>query len=142
MSIDWRKATLEAILADGTVDETEVKLLGKALKGTEGKIGEEGISFLIELRNAYARKAKANNEKLSDTFEKFFFKTVQDHVLKEGKINSQGAGYLRDKLFAGGKVDDAGYTFLGSLNKKAKDRSPEFDRFYQDVEKKRAKAKK
>src|SRR4051794_19770359 len=110
MSIDWRKATLEAILADGTVDDTEVKLLGKALKGSEGKIDEEGIGFLIELRNAYSRKAKAKNEPLSESFEKFFFKTVQDHVLKEGKINGKSAGYLRDTLFAGGKVDDAGYT--------------------------------
>jgi hypothetical protein len=142
MSIDWRKATLEAILADGTVDDTEVKILGKALKGSEGKIDEEGLGFLIELRNAYTRKAKAKNEKLSDTFEKFFFKSVQDHVLKEGKINRHGAGYLRDTLFAGGKIDDAGYDFLGSLNKKAKNRAAEFEAFYQDVEKKRGKAKK
>jgi hypothetical protein len=141
MSIDWKKVTLAAILADGTVDETEVKLLNKELK-EDGKITNEGLAFLLDLRNAYSKKAKAKKEELSDAFEKFFFKTIQDHVLKEGKISKEGASYLSTHLYPGGKVDDKGYEFLGSLNKKAKDKSAEFTSFYDDVEKKRAKAKK
>jgi hypothetical protein len=129
---------MQAILADGTIDETEVKLLQKHLKSA----GEEGLEFLLELRAAYSKKAKAKGETLSDVFENYFFKTISGHVVQEGKLSSSGAGYLRDKLFPGAKVDDRGYTFLTDLNKKAKEKAPEFDTFLQDVEKKRAKAKK
>jgi hypothetical protein len=132
MSIDFKQVAVSAILADGTIDENEVKILQKAIKGA----GQEGIDFLIELR----KKARTKPGGVSAAFEKFFYKAVEGHVVQEGKITSAGAGYLKDSLFPGGKVDDAGYGFLTSLNKKAKAKAPEFTSFLEDVEKKRAKA--
>jgi hypothetical protein len=137
MAIDWKKVATEAILADGTIDENEVRILQRAIKGAES---DEGVSFLLELRKAYARKAKGGA--MSDAFENFFFKAVQGHVVKEGKLDARGVGYLKDTLFPGARVDDRGHRFLTELNKKTKDKAPEFTKFMEDVEKKRSKAKK
>jgi hypothetical protein len=139
MSIDFKQMAKDAILADGTIDDNEIKLLQKYLKTATG---DEGLAFLIDLRNSYSKKAKGKGGAMSAAFEKFFFKTMNAHVMKEGKISSAGASYLSTTLFPGGKVDDSGYAFLSDLNKKAKDKSREFEAFMQDVDKKRAKAKK
>jgi hypothetical protein len=134
MSIDFKQVAMQAILADGTIDENEIKILRKAIAGA----GQAGIDFLIELRSAYARRAKGTP--LSEAFEDFFYKQVQGHVVQEGKLSSKGVGTLRDKVFPGGKVDDRGYRFLSDLNKKTKDKAAEFKTFLDDVDKKRAKA--
>src|SRR5215213_4263204 len=102
---DWRKVALAAILADGKVDDTEVKVLQRELKEADGKIGEDGIKFLLELRATAQKKAKAKKEELTDSFEKFFAKVVTDNVLKEGKIDATSATWLKDNLFSEKKVD-------------------------------------
>jgi hypothetical protein len=139
---DFRKLAIAAILADGKIDETEVKLLGKELKGENGKIGKAEIKFLVELRNTAQKKAKAKKEELTETFEKFFFKTVTDNVLEDGKIDTSEAGWLRTTLFADGKIDDREMAFLSNLNKKAEKKSPAFDALYTECETKHKKAKK
>jgi hypothetical protein len=136
---DWKQVAKEAILADGVIDDKEIKIIQKAIKGADG---DEGLAFLLDLRNSYSKKAKAQGAAVSEAFESFFFKTINGHVVKEGKLGADGVGFLRETVFPGGKVDDRGYKFLGELNKKAKDKAPEFDAFMQDVEKKRSKAAK
>ena len=53
---DWRKVALAAFLADGVIDDTEVKILRKELFG-DRKSDDEERDFLIELRNAAQKKA-------------------------------------------------------------------------------------
>lgn len=140
---DWRKMAMAAILADGAVDENEVKLLQRELKGADGKIDGEGLKFLLELRVAAHKKAKGAGVAVNEAFEKYFFKTMTDHVLKDGKVDAAGAGWLRTHLFADlKKVDDKHAEFLAAVNKKAKTKSAEFEKLHTDLASHRAKAAK
>src|SRR4051812_23204784 len=137
---DWRKVAVAAILADNQIDENEVKILNKELKEADGKIGEEGVKFLVELRNTAQKKAKAKKEDLTEAFEKFFFKVVTESVLKDGKIDATEASWLRTTLFADGKIDDREMAFLKTLSKKAESKSAEFEKLCTDCETKHKKA--
>ena len=53
---DWRKVAMAAILADGKVDEAEVKVLKKELY-EDDKIDTDEVKFLIDLRNVAQKKA-------------------------------------------------------------------------------------
>ncbi len=139
---DYRKLAIAALLADGKIDETEVKILTRELKEANGRIGNDGIKFLVELRNTAQKKAKASKEELPDSFEKFFFKVVSENVLKDGKIDASEASWLRTTLFADGKIDDREMAFLNKLNKQAKSKSPAFDKLYAECEEKHKKAAK
>lgn len=139
---DFRKLAIAALMADGKVDEGEVKVLQKGLKGDDGKYDDEAIAFLVELRGLAGKKAKAAGGALADAFEKFFFKVMGDSAMKEGAIGAEGVTFLKDKMLGGGKADEGHYGFLSGLNKKAKTRHASFDEMYKDIEAKRAKAKK
>lgn len=142
---DFRKLAIAAILADGKIDEAEVKVLSKELKNAEKKYDDDAIHFLVDLREVAQKKAKANKEELTDKFEDFFFKVIQENVLKDGKIDAKEAGWLRQTLFADGKIDGREMKFMETLNKKAKEKAPAFETLYQDCEKKhnaQSKAKK
>jgi hypothetical protein len=125
---DWRKLAMASILVDDKVDDAEAKLLAKELKGASGKIEEEGIKFLVELRNTAHKKKK----EVSDAFDKFFFKVITDNVLKDNKIDASEASWLKTTLFADKKIDDGEMAFLNNLNKKAKSKSPEFEALYNE----------
>jgi uncharacterized membrane protein YebE (DUF533 family) len=137
---DWKKVAAAAILADGQIDENEIAILRKELKESDGKIGDEGIKFLLELRNTAQKKLKAAKGELNPKFEDFFFKVVQENVLKDGKIDAKEAGWLRTTLFADGKIDDREMEFLKTINKKAKTKSAEFEKLYTECETKHKKA--
>ena len=68
---DWRKLSVDLCLADGVIDETEVKVLKKALY-QDGQIDAKELEFLVELRSIAQKKAKGAD--LSAAFENFFFK--------------------------------------------------------------------
>jgi hypothetical protein len=137
---DWRKVAVAAILADNQIDDAEIAILRKELKETDGKIGNEGIKFLVELRNTAQKRLKAKKEELSDKFEDFFFKQVKDNVLRDGKIDAKEAGWLEKTLFADGKIDDREMAFLQDLNKKATKKSSAFEALYTKCETKHKKA--
>ena len=139
---DWRKMAMSAILSDGKVDEGEIKILQKELKGADGKIDDEGVKFLLELRVAAHKKAKGAGEVVNEAFEKFFFKIMTENVLKDGKVDATGAGWLRTHLFTDKKIDDKQWEFITGVNKKAKTKSPEFEKLFTDLEGYRAKATK
>lgn len=128
---DWRKLALEAILADGKIDDPEVKILQREL-WSDKTIDREEVEFLIELRNKAQKKAKAKKEEVNPKFERLFFKAIEENVLEDGKISAAEAGWLREMLFADRKIDDNEKKFLNSLKKKATHASPEFDRLYQE----------
>jgi hypothetical protein len=132
---DWRKVAMAAILADGKIDDAEVKVLKKELYADK-KIDQDEVRFLIDLRTVAQKKAKAKKEQLTDVFEKFFFKAISDNVLKDGKIDATEARWLREALFADGKIDAGEMKFMTNLNKQAKEKSPEFVTLFEDCEKK------
>lgn len=128
---DWRKLALEAILADGTIDDTEVRVLQREL-WADGKIDAKEVEFLIELRNSAQRKAKAKKADVNPKFEALFFKAIEQNVLRDGRITAKEAGWLRRMLFADRKIDDNEKRFLGRLKRAATKTSAEFDQLYQE----------
>src|SRR5262245_36557352 len=141
MSIEWREVCIKSLLADGKVDEPEIKVLRAEFKTSAGGLSQEGATFLRDLRLAYTKKAKAKKEKLSEAFEKYFFSTLKAYVLKDGEISEHEAKWLRENLFADSKIDRREWAFLQDLKKKATKTSSAFNSLYADAEKKRAKAK-
>ncbi|NBO90846.1 MAG: hypothetical protein EBV06_00790 [Planctomycetia bacterium] len=139
---DFRKLAMAAIMADGKVDEVEVKVLQKGLKSEDGSYGNEALKFLIELREAAQKKAKATASTLTESFEKFFFKVMTDIVLKDSHISEREVGFLKDHLLADGKIDEGEWKFLETINKKAKSKHASFEEMYKTIEAKRAKMKK
>jgi hypothetical protein len=121
---DWKKVALAALLADGRIDDNEVKILKKELYA-DGKIDKKEVEFLIELRNTAQKKAKG--AALNANFEKFFFKAIQDNVLEDGQISAAEARWLRTMLYADKKIDANEKKFLSRLKKSATKTSPAFD---------------
>ena len=124
---NWRNLAKAALLADGKIDDTEVKILRKELYA-DGKIDAEVVQFLIDLRNTAQKKAKG--EAMNPKFEALFFKAIETNVLKDGKIDTKEANWLRSMLFADGKIDANEKKFLARIKKGAKKTSPEFDKLY------------
>jgi uncharacterized tellurite resistance protein B-like protein len=126
---DWRKLAIGAILADGKIDETEVKVLKKEL-WADGKIDRDEVKFLIELRNTAQKKSKGGD--LAPAFERLFFKAIEDNVLADGKISTKEAGWLRAMLFADRKIDANEKKFLTRLKKSASGHSAAFEKLYEE----------
>lgn len=136
--LDFRKLAITAILADGKVDDGEAKMLARELKGDDGKYHRDALKFLIELRGTAHKKKK----EVTEAFEKFFFKVITDHVLKDGSISKGETEWIRANLLADGKIDDREWAFMQTIHKKAERRHPEFDKLYAEFEAKHAKSKK
>lgn len=128
---NWRKVALAALLADGKIDENEVKVLRKEL-WADGKIDADEVKFLIELRNEAQKKAKASKAELNAKFEALFFKAIEENVLRDGRITAKEAKWLRDMLFADRKIDANEKKFLTKIKKAATKTSPEFEQLYQE----------
>jgi hypothetical protein len=126
---DWCKLSVALVLADGKIDDDEVKILKKEL-WADGHIDKEEVNFLIALRNTAQKKAKG--KALNPNFEKLFFAAVEENVLRDGKIDAAEAAWLRKMLFADGKIDANEKKFLGRLKKGAKKTAPSFDKLYDE----------
>jgi uncharacterized membrane protein YebE (DUF533 family) len=120
---DWRKLATAALLADGTIDDREVKVLRKELYA-DGVIDKKEVEFLIELRN----KAKS----VSPAFKRFFFRAIKDNVLKDGAIDAAEARWLRKMLFADKVIDPDEKKFLRELKREAKGVSTAFQALYDE----------
>jgi hypothetical protein len=121
---DWQKLAAKAILADGKIDDAEVKILQKELYA-DGVIDKKEVQFLIGLRN----QAKGN---VSPSFTRLFFKAIKDNVLKDGVIDAAEAKWLREMLYADNKIDDDEKKFLRDLKRAAKKVSPVFQKLYDE----------
>jgi hypothetical protein len=120
---DFQKLATALILADGKIDEAEVKILKKELYA-DGVIDKKEVGFLRELRD----RAKLP----SPAFTRFFFKAIKDNVLEDGVITAAEARWLRDMLFADGKIDADEKRFLRELKRDAKEVSPAFQKLYDE----------
>jgi uncharacterized tellurite resistance protein B-like protein len=128
---DWKKVAIDAILADGQIDDAEVKMLRKHL-WADGKIDMEEVEWLIQLRNTAQKKARALKKPVNPKFEQLFFKAISENVLKDGAIDAEEAKWLREMLFADRKIDPGEKKFLAKLKKAAAKVSPAFDALYQE----------
>ena len=109
------------VLADGKIDREEVELIRKELYA-DGEIDKDEVEFLIALRN----EAK----QVIPEFERLFFTSLKKNVLGDGTISAEEARWLRQTLFADGKVDENEKNFLRELKREAKKTSPEFEALY------------
>jgi len=126
---EWQQLAIDLTLADGKIDDDEVRILRKAL-WADGKIDANEVKLLIELRNAAQKRAKAKKEEVNANFEKLFFKAIEENVLKDGQIDATEAKWLEKMLFADGKIDANEKKFLARIKKAAKKTSQEFDTLY------------
>jgi hypothetical protein len=118
---DWKKLAASALLADGKIDDTEVKLIKKELFA-DNVIDNEEMDFLVSLRKSAASKAKAAKAAMNPNFEKLFFAAVEKHVVSGGKVN---AAKLEALL---GKPSDANKKFVSRLKKSVANGGADFNR--------------
>jgi hypothetical protein len=129
---DFRKLSMSLILADGLVSDEEIKVLKKELYA-DGKIDQKEVQYLIELRNAAHKKAKAKKDEVNPKFEKMFFQAIEDSVLDNGIISAREARFLRELIFADKKVDANEKKLVQTLKKKATKTAPDFETLYTEV---------
>lgn len=126
---DWKKVAVAALLADNQIDDSEVKVLKRELYA-DGQIDKKEVEFLIELRHTAQKRAKG--APLSQVFENFFFKAIQDNVLADGQIDAREANWLRKMLFADQKIDDNEKKFLKKLKGAATKTCKQFDQLCEE----------
>jgi hypothetical protein len=111
------------ILATGKVDSHELEVLREQMYAG-GKIDRRGADFLVELHKRV--------QHLSPAFEQFFYQTIKDHILAQGRIDAEEAAWLRRMLFPDGRFDDEERKFLHELKGEAAQASREFEVLFQE----------
>jgi uncharacterized membrane protein YebE (DUF533 family) len=106
-----------SILADGVIDETEVKQLREVLFA-DGKIDKEEAEFLFELNDAVSGK---NNH---PAWETLFVEAITSFLLDDenspGEIDDEEAKWLLSKIQGDGQLDATEKALLDNLKTKAK----------------------
>jgi hypothetical protein len=111
------------ILATGKIDGPELEVLRRQLYAA-GKIARREADFLVELHKRVQHKTPA--------FEQFFYQAIKDHILAHGRIDAEEAAWLRQMLFADGKIKDEERKFLHELKGEAGQVSPEFEVLFEE----------
>lgn len=111
----------KAILATGKVNGPELEALRTQLY-THGKIDRSQADFLVELHKRVQHRTPA--------FEQFFYQAIKDHILADGRIDAEEAGWLRRLLYADGKIDDEERRLLHEIKGEAKHLSREFEALF------------
>jgi hypothetical protein len=111
------------VVAKGKVEDHDLEGLRQAVYA-DGKINREEADFLVDLYRRLRIRTPA--------FKQFFYQALKDHVLKDGRISAYDAAWLRQVVFADGKIDNDGRQFLRQLKWEAKEVSPEFEALYRE----------
>jgi hypothetical protein len=112
---DYRKLAMSAILADEKIDEAEVKLIKKELHA-DGKVEEDELNFVVELRTSAIKKGK----ELVPTFDKLYLDTIAAHYAVSGAVSAEGADKIKKLVVADKKLEaDVKKKFLVKLKKEA-----------------------
>ncbi|MGL4552673.1 MAG: TerB family tellurite resistance protein [Gemmataceae bacterium] len=119
----YYRALIEKILANGKVEGQEVEELRRLLYA-DGKIDRREAEFLIELHKRV--------ERVSPAFEAFFYQAIKSHVLLDGVIDAEEAGWLRRMILADGRVDEREKKLLRELKGEAKGFSPAFQALFDE----------
>lgn len=114
---NWRQLAMSALLADGAIDEREVEILRKEFFA-DRRIDRAEMEFLLE-----ARKKAAS---CAPSFEKLLFEALRTVLLEDGVINPEKTEWIRQYIYADGKVDAAEKHWLKELKVLADSVCPEF----------------
>ena len=117
----------QEILAKGKVNGAELEALKEQIY-SNGKIDRTKADFLVELHKRV--------EHMTPAFDHFFYQAIKDHILRDGHIDTEESAWLRQLLFADGKIDDQERKFLHELKGEAKHSCPEFEALYKESMKK------
>jgi len=106
-----------SILADGLIDESEVKQLREVLYA-DGKIDKEEAEFLFELNDAVSGKDN------HPSWETLFIEAITGFLLEDeaspGEIDDEEAKWLLAKIQGDGQLDGTEKALLDNLKAKAK----------------------
>ena len=111
------------ILATGKIDGQELEVLRRRVYAG-AKVNRPEADFLVELHKRV--------QHMTPAFQRFFYQAIKDHVLADGGIDAEKAAWLRQMLFADGKIDDEERKFLHELKGEAKEASPEFKALFRE----------
>jgi hypothetical protein len=112
-----------AILSAGRIDEEEVEVLSHVLYA-DGVIDREEAELLVELREKATSTCRA--------FDELFYAAIRRHILADGSIDTEEAIWLRQLLFADGKIGEGEKNLLRQLRAGARSVSAEFEALYDD----------
>jgi uncharacterized tellurite resistance protein B-like protein len=101
----------KSILADGVIDEAEVKQLREVLYA-DGKIDKEEAEFLFELNDAVSGKANHSS------WETLFVEAISAYLLEDGVIDASEAQWLLVKIQGDGQLDKTEKKLLANLKSK------------------------
>jgi hypothetical protein len=114
---NWRQLAMSALLADGAIDEREVEILRKEFFA-DRRIDRAEMEFLLEARK------KAGS--CAASFEKLLFEALRSVILSDGFISPEKTEWIRQYIYADGKVDAAEKHWLKELKCLADRVCPEF----------------
>lgn len=107
----------KSILADGVIDESEVKQLRGVLYA-DGKIDKEEAEFLFELNDAVSGKENHSS------WETLFVEAITSFLLEDetspGEIDDEEAKWLFAKIQGDGQLDNIERALIDNLKKKVK----------------------
>jgi hypothetical protein len=109
---------MEDILANGKVEGNELEVLRRELYA-DGKIDRREADLLVEMHKRLQRAPPA--------FEEFFYRAIKDHILTDGRIDTEEVGWLRQMLRADQRITAREKKFLHELRGEAKQTCPEFE---------------
>lgn len=104
-----------AILADGIIDEDEVKKLHEVLY-EDGVIDREEAEFLFELNDAVS--GKENHASWEALFVDAISSYLLDDPVSPGEVDEQESIWLANKLMGDGQLDDVERALLKNLASK------------------------
>lgn len=102
----------KSILADGVIDELEVKQLRDVLY-EDGLIDKEEVEFLFDLNDALSGKEN------HPSWESFFVEAITSYLLEDetspGIVDEEEAKWLLEKIQGDEKLDNIELTLLKNL---------------------------
>lgn len=106
----------KSILADGVIDEQEVKQLREVLYA-DGIIDKEEADFIFELNDAVSGKANHSS------WEQLFIEAISSFLLEDetspGVVDEDEAKWLLTKIQGDGKLDEIEIALVENLKTKA-----------------------
>ncbi|MDR0712693.1 MAG: TerB family tellurite resistance protein [Bacteroidales bacterium] len=107
----------KSILADGVIDEAEVKQLREVLYA-DGVIDKEEAEFLFDLNNAVS--GKNNHPSWQTLFTEAITSFLLDDEQSPGEIDEAEAQWLLEQIQGDGQLDETEKALLNNLKTKAK----------------------
>jgi hypothetical protein len=71
-------------------------------------------------------------QRMTPSFEKFFYQAIKDHILADARIDADEAEWLRQMIWADGKINDEERKFMHELKGEAKHAAPEFEALFKE----------